>query len=63
MLVILQSVLFLDERKNLIVAQLNYAIIEKEMFSIVYAFDKFREYLLGSKTIVYTNHSAIKNLG
>ncbi|XP_060673095.1 uncharacterized protein LOC132803722 [Ziziphus jujuba] len=43
-------------------AQLNYATTEKEMLAIVFAFDKFRAYLLGSKTIVYTDHSAIKYL-
>ena len=32
------------------------------MLAIVFAFDKFRAYLLGSKTIVYTDHSAIKYL-
>ena len=32
------------------------------MLAIVYAFDKFRSYLLGTNTIVYTDHSAIKYL-
>ena len=43
-------------------AQLNYATTEKEMFAIVYALEKFRSYLVGSKVIVYTNHAAIKYL-
>ena len=48
--------------KTLKDAQLNYATTENEMLAIVYAFDKFRAYLLGAKTIVYTDHSAIKYL-
>ena len=32
------------------------------MFAIVYALEKFRSYLVGSKVIVYTNHAAIKYL-
>ncbi|XP_062113222.1 uncharacterized protein LOC133824356 [Humulus lupulus] len=43
-------------------AQLNYAIIEKELLAIVYAFDKFRLYLICKKVIVYTDHYAIKYL-
>ncbi|CAM8983484.1 unnamed protein product [Rhodiola kirilowii] len=40
----------------------NYTTTEKEMLAIVYAFEKFRQYLIGSKTTVYTNHAAIKYL-
>ena len=43
-------------------AQLNYAITEKEMLAIVFAFDKFRPYLIGNKVIVHTDHSTIKYL-
>ena len=43
-------------------AQLNYATIEKELLAIVFAFDKFRAYLIGNKVIVHTDHSAIKYL-
>ena len=43
-------------------AQLNYATIEKELLAIVFAFDKFRPYLIGNKTIVFIDHSAIKYL-
>ena len=43
-------------------AQLNYATIEKEILAIVFAFDKFRPYLIGNKIIVHTDHSAIKYL-
>ena len=41
-------------------AQLNYATTEKELLAIVFAFDKFRPYLIGNKVIVHTNHSTIK---
>ncbi|XP_062089565.1 uncharacterized protein LOC133796098 [Humulus lupulus] len=43
-------------------AQLNYTVIEKELLAIVFAFDKFRSYLVGTKVIFYTAHSAIKYL-
>ncbi|XP_062103746.1 uncharacterized protein LOC133814852 [Humulus lupulus] len=43
-------------------AQLNYATTEKELLALVFAFDKFRPYLIGNKVIVYTDHSAIKYL-
>nr|GEV84786.1 reverse transcriptase domain-containing protein [Tanacetum cinerariifolium] len=43
-------------------AQIHYTTIEKEMLAVVYAFEKFRQYLVLSKSIVYTNHSALKYL-
>ena len=43
-------------------AQLNYATTEKELLVVVFAFDKFRPYLIGNKVIVFTDHSAIKYL-
>ena len=43
-------------------AQVNYATIEKELLAVIFAFDKFRSYLIGAKVIVYTDHSAIKYL-
>ena len=43
-------------------AQLNYAATEKELLAIVFAFDKFRLYLIGNKVVVHTDHSAIKYL-
>jgi len=48
--------------KTLDEGQRNYTTTEKELLAVVYAFDKFRPYLLMSKIIVYTNHSAIKYL-
>ena len=43
-------------------AQLNYATTEKELLAIVFAFDKFRPYLIGNKVVVHIDHSAIKYL-
>ncbi|XP_075088497.1 uncharacterized protein LOC142170479 [Nicotiana tabacum] len=42
--------------------QLNYTMMEKEMVAVVFALDKFRSYLIGSKVIVYTDHVAIRYL-
>ena len=41
---------------------MNYATTEKELLAIVFAFDKFRPYLIGNKVVVHTDHSAIKYL-
>nr|XP_009615998.1 uncharacterized protein LOC104108622 [Nicotiana tomentosiformis] len=38
---------------------MNYTVTEQELLAIVYAFEKFRAYLLGSKVIVYTNHATL----
>nr|GFC96646.1 reverse transcriptase domain-containing protein [Tanacetum cinerariifolium] len=35
---------------------------EKEMLAVVYAFEKFRSYLIMNKSIVNTGHSALKYL-
>ncbi|XP_042016328.1 uncharacterized protein LOC121764359 [Salvia splendens] len=43
-------------------AQANYTTTEKEMLAVVYSFDKFRPYLIGAKTIVFTDHAAIRHL-
>jgi len=43
-------------------AQLNYSTTENKLLAIVFAFDKFRSYLIGSKVIVYSDHSALKYL-
>nr|XP_009604698.1 uncharacterized protein K02A2.6-like [Nicotiana tomentosiformis] len=43
-------------------AQVNYATTKKEFFAVVFSFDKFRSDLVGSKVIVYTDHSALKYL-
>nr|GEV88601.1 reverse transcriptase domain-containing protein [Tanacetum cinerariifolium] len=43
-------------------AQIHYTTTEKEMLDVVYAFEKFRPYLVLSKSIVYIAHSALKYL-
>lgn len=43
-------------------AQMNYASIENELLVVVYTFDKFWSYLLGSKIIVYIDHATLKYL-
>jgi len=48
--------------KTLNGAQVNYATIEKELLAVVYAIDKFRQYLVRSKIIVYIDHLTIKYL-
>ncbi|GJU68778.1 reverse transcriptase domain-containing protein [Tanacetum coccineum] len=48
--------------KTLTEPQENYTTIEKELLAVVFAFDKFQSYLVLSKTIVYTDHSALKYL-
>ncbi|GKC08017.1 reverse transcriptase domain-containing protein [Tanacetum coccineum] len=48
--------------KTLSDAQTHYTTIEKELLAVVYAFEKLRSYLVLSKTIVYTDHSALKYL-
>nr|GEU59382.1 reverse transcriptase domain-containing protein [Tanacetum cinerariifolium] len=48
--------------KTMTEAQIHYTMTEKEMLAVVYAFEKFRPFLLLSKSIVYTDHSALKYL-
>nr|GFA08025.1 reverse transcriptase domain-containing protein [Tanacetum cinerariifolium] len=43
-------------------AEINYTTTEKEMLAAVYAFEKFCSYLIMNKSIVYTDHSALKYL-
>ncbi|CAM8954933.1 unnamed protein product [Rhodiola kirilowii] len=43
-------------------SQMHYSTTEKGLLAIVYAFDKFCPYLVGSKTIVFIDHAAIKYL-
>ena len=37
-------------------AQLNYTTTEKELLAIIFAFNKFRPYLIGNKVIVHVDH-------
>ncbi|GJR08930.1 reverse transcriptase domain-containing protein [Tanacetum coccineum] len=48
--------------KTMSEAQAHYTTMEKELLVIVYAFEKFRPYLVLSKSIVYTDHSTLKYL-
>ncbi|GJZ63479.1 reverse transcriptase domain-containing protein [Tanacetum coccineum] len=48
--------------KTLNPAQQKHTVIEKELMAVVFAFDKFRSYLILSKTIVHIDHSALKHL-
>nr|GEV37030.1 reverse transcriptase domain-containing protein [Tanacetum cinerariifolium] len=46
--------------KTMTQAKTNYTTTEKEMLAVVYAFKKFCSYLIMNKSIVYTDHSALK---
>nr|GEU69535.1 retrovirus-related Pol polyprotein from transposon 17.6 [Tanacetum cinerariifolium] len=48
--------------KTLNAAQQDYTVAKKELMAIVFAFDKFRPYLVLSKTVVYTDYSALRHL-
>nr|GFA43683.1 reverse transcriptase domain-containing protein [Tanacetum cinerariifolium] len=43
-------------------AKANYITTKKEMLVVVYTFEKLRSYLIMNKSIVYTDHSALKYL-
>ena len=41
-------------------AQENYSTIENEMLAMVFAYEKFKPYILGSHVIIHIDHAAIK---
>ncbi|GJT27905.1 reverse transcriptase domain-containing protein [Tanacetum coccineum] len=43
-------------------AETSYTTTEKEMLAVVYAFKKFRSYLIMNKSVVYTDHYTLKYL-
>ncbi|CAN6692802.1 unnamed protein product [Malus baccata var. baccata] len=43
-------------------AQLNYTTTENELLAVVFALEKFRSYLIGTKVIVFSDHAALKYL-
>nr|GFC30894.1 reverse transcriptase domain-containing protein [Tanacetum cinerariifolium] len=43
-------------------AETNYTTTKKEMLAVVYEFEKFWSYLIMNKSIVHTDHSALKYL-
>ena len=48
--------------KTLNDTQQKYTTTEKELLAVVFAFEKFRSYLLLSKVVVYTDHATLKYL-
>jgi RNase H-like domain found in reverse transcriptase len=42
--------------------QANYTTTEKELLAVVFAINKFRPYLMGSKDTVYTDHVVVRYL-
>ena len=48
--------------KTLDPTQMNYATTEKELLAVLFAIEKFRPYLLGSKVIVHIDHAALRYL-
>ncbi|CAM8908316.1 unnamed protein product [Rhodiola kirilowii] len=48
--------------RTLDAAQRNYSTTEKELLAVIFALEKFRPYLLGSKVVVFSDHAAIRDL-
>lgn len=54
--------LSLNTSRNLHSAQCNYSTTDKELFFVVFLFDKFLSYLFDTKVIVYSDHASLKYL-
>ena len=50
------------ERKTFDSIQANYTVIEKEILAIMFVFNKFWSYLVGTKVIVFIDHASIRYL-
>ena len=48
--------------KTLNDAQKNYITTENKLLVVVFALDKFKNYLLGTSIVIFTDHSALKYL-
>ncbi|GJV34276.1 retrovirus-related pol polyprotein from transposon 17.6 [Tanacetum coccineum] len=48
--------------KTMTKVESNYITTKKEMLVVVYAFEKFRSYLIMNKSVVYMDHFALKYL-
>ena len=48
--------------KTLNNAQMNYITTEKELLAVVFAYEKFRSYLISSSVVVFSDHAALKYL-
>ena len=48
--------------KNLVGAELNYIVTEKELLAVVHSLNKFNHSVIGYKVFVHTNHAAIRYL-
>ena len=48
--------------KTLDNAQMNYFTIEKELLVMVFALNKFHSYFLGSKSVMFIDHAAVRYL-
>jgi len=48
--------------KNLLDAELNYIVTEKELLAIVFSLETFRHYITSYQTFMHTDHDAIKYL-
>ena len=47
--------------RTLDATHVNYTTVEKELLAIVFALDKFKSYLVGSKIIVFSDHARLLN--